>query len=144
MRAVVRAADGRDPPTRLTQDLLGFLGLLDHRDLVPFVAGATKGQVGALAPLVLMAAEEGDPASRSIVDLGLKALGQYLEAVRGQWKPSGTPFPLALAGGLLEKDGLLRNPLLAMASRKGAETSPDPAIPVRGAARLALELARVS
>jgi N-acetylglucosamine kinase-like BadF-type ATPase len=143
LRAVVRAADGRDPPTRLTPDLLGALGFSDHRELVPYVAEAPKGEVGALAPLVLEAAAGGDPAARTIVDAGLKALGRYLEAVGNQWRPSGAPFPLALAGGLLEKDGLLREPLLALASGKGAEIRTDPVVPVRGAARLALELARV-
>ena len=88
----------------------------------PFVVGADGGGTG------------------SIVDAGLKALGRYLAAAGTQWEPSGTPFPLALSGGLLEKDGLLRDPLLALASGMGAEIRWDLVLPVRGAARLALGL----
>ncbi len=53
LRAVVRAADRRDPPTRLTAALLGALQLPSAPDLVPWVARASKAEVGALAPLVL-------------------------------------------------------------------------------------------
>ncbi|MFH1762554.1 MAG: BadF/BadG/BcrA/BcrD ATPase family protein [Gemmatimonadota bacterium] len=140
MRAVLRASDLRDPPTRLTKALLGALQLPSAQDLVPWVAQASKAEVGALAPLVLGAAARGDPAARAILAAGLEALGRHLDVVRKVWAPWGPSFPLAVVGGLLEEGGLLRGPMLEIALERGADLHPDPVIPARGAARLALGL----
>ena len=140
LRAVARAADLRDPPTLLTPALLGALHLPEAQDLVPWVARASKGEVGALAPLVLEAATQGDSAARAILTRGLEALGRHLDVVGDFWTPWGTSFPLAVVGGLLEEGRPLREPVLEMALRRGADLHPDPVIPVRGAAQLALGL----
>ncbi len=140
LRAVVRAADLRDPPTLLTPALLGALHLPDAQDLVPWVARASKGEVAALAPLVLETAAQGDSTAGSILATGLEALGRHLDVVSEIWAPWGSSFPLAVVGGLLEEGRPLREPVLEMALRRGADLHPDPVIPVRGAARLALGL----
>jgi len=140
LRAVARAADGRDPKTPVTQDLLARLGISDPRELVPWVARAAKADVGALAPLVLAAAEAGDPTATAIVDAGLEALGRHLDVVATLWRPHGAPFPLALSGGLLEETGFLRNRVIALATRRGGVLHPNPVVPVRGAALLAVKL----
>jgi N-acetylglucosamine kinase-like BadF-type ATPase len=140
LRAVVRAADRRDFPTLLTPTLLEALQLSDAPDLVPWVARASKGEVGALAPLVLDVAAKGDAAAQRILITGLDALGSHLDVIREAWAPWGAHFPLALVGGLLEEGGLLREPVLEMVSRKGGDVHPDPVVPVRGAARLALSI----
>lgn len=135
LRAVARAHDGRDPPTILTSVLLGALTLSSFWDLIPWVAQASKSEVAALAPLVLRAAAEGDSTAQTVRDEGLEALGRHLDVVRDGW---GRSFPLALAGGLLEEGGLLREAAVHMAERRGAELRPDPVLAARGAARLAL------
>ncbi len=140
LRALARAHDGRDPPTALTQALLVALRLSGFWDLIPWVAQASKAEVAALAPLVLAAAAAGDPAACRILGEGLEALGGHLDVVRAAWDPWGVPFPLALSGGLLEEGAPLRPAALKMAAQRGAEIRPDPVVPARGAARLALSL----
>jgi N-acetylglucosamine kinase-like BadF-type ATPase len=140
LRALARAHDGRDPPTSLTPALLGALDLCSFWDLIPWVAHASKAEIGALAPLVLEAAAAGDPTSVGILDAGLEALGKHLGVVRAAWDPWGGLFPLALSGGLLEEGGLLRPAAMEMAAKRGAELRTGPVVPARGAARLALLL----
>jgi N-acetylglucosamine kinase-like BadF-type ATPase len=140
LRAVMRATDGRDPPTLLTPRILGNLGLSEPLELVPWIADASKGEVGALAPLVLNAAEEGDDAACSIRELGLVALGRHLNVIRQAWEPWGGSFPLALAGGLLDPGGSLRAIMESEAVSHGADVRPGLVIPVRGAAHRALAM----
>ena len=140
LRAVVRAADGREPPTSLTGSLFSATGQSDVQGLVGWVAEATKGDVGALAPMVLDHAKSGDEAAERIREKGLLALGQYLEAIRRAWAPWGNTFPLALAGGLLGPQGALRDHVIPIASSLGADLHPQVVVPVRGAALLALSL----
>ncbi len=140
LRAAVRASDGREPPTRLTSPLLAATHVPDVQGLVAWIAEAAKGDVGALAPIVLDLAEKGDPAAEKILDKGLDALGQYLEVIRRAWAPWGESFPLALAGGLLQSEGTLRRHLVLMASSVGAGLREQTVVPERGAARMALAL----
>ncbi len=141
LRAVVRAADHRDPPTLLTPTLLADLHLPDAQALVPWIARASKGDVGALAPTVLELADQGDPAAKAILGRGLEALAMHLAVVQRTWEPWGDRFPLALAGGLLEEGGPLREAVMDLSTEMKAELHPNPVIPVRGAALLALKLA---
>lgn len=127
-------------PTHLTAAILGALQLPSAPDLVLWAAQASKADVGALAPLVLGIAAQGDSAAGAILDAGLEALGRHLDVVRKVWAPWGNSFPLAVVGGLLEEGGLLRGPMLEIALERGAALHLDPVIPARGAARLALGL----
>jgi glucosamine kinase len=142
LRAVARSADGRDPPTLLLPTVLEALHLPDPHSVIRWVAEASKGEVGALAPLVLEAASQGDPSARSIVGQGLEALGKYLDVLARTWAPWGDAFPVALAGGMAAEGGPLRAPLARMVEERGGVLHADPVVPARGAARLALELAR--
>jgi N-acetylglucosamine kinase-like BadF-type ATPase len=141
LRAVARAADGREPPTLLVPTILETLRLPDPHSLIRWVAQASKGAVGALAPLVLEAASQGDPAAKDLVGRGLEALGRYLDVLARAWAPWGRSFPLALAGGMAAEGGPLREPLSRMVVERGGVLHPRPVIPARGAALLALELA---
>jgi len=141
LRAVARAADGRESPTLLLPTILETLHLPDPHSLIPWVAWAGKGEVGALAPLVLEAASRGDPAARGILDRGLEALGRYLDVLARAWASWGSSFPVALAGGMAAEGGPLREPLARMVAEQGGILHPGPVIPARGAALLALELA---
>jgi glucosamine kinase len=142
LRAVARSADGRDSPTLLLPLVLETLSLPDPHSVIRWVAEASKGEVGALAPLVLEAASQGDPSARSIVDEGVKALGKYLDVLARAWAPWGRAFPVALAGGMAAENGPLRAPLARMVKERGGVLHTGPVVPARGAARLALDLAR--
>lgn len=140
LRAVARAADGREPPTLLVPTLLEALRLPDPHSLIRWVSEASKAEVGALAPLVLAAASTGDAAARGILDRGLEALGRYLDVLARAWAPWGGSFPVALAGGMAGEGGPLRDALTRMVGERGGSLYPEPVNPARGAARLALEL----
>ncbi len=149
LRAVVRAADHRDPETLLSSVLLDALSLGDAQELVPWVAGASKREVGVLAPLVLRAAADGDAGAAAIRGRGIEALASHLTVAREAWDDAwddaggdvGASFPLAFAGGLLKEGGFLREAVGTIAEEMGAEISSAPVVPVRGAALLALRLA---
>lgn len=69
LRAVMRAYDGRQPPTRLTTDLMNKLELKSIEDLIGIVyRGNWKPKdIAALAPLVNAAAVAGDPVANEII-----------------------------------------------------------------------------
>jgi N-acetylglucosamine kinase-like BadF-type ATPase len=142
LRAVARSADGRDPPTLLLPTVLEALHLPDPQSLIRWVAEASKGEVGALAPVVLESASQGDPSARAIMDRGLAALGTYLDVLARAWAPWGDAFPVALAGGMAAEGGPLRAPLARMVEERGGILHSGPVVPARGAARLALDLTR--
>jgi N-acetylglucosamine kinase-like BadF-type ATPase len=142
LRAVARAADGREPPTLLVPTILEALHLPDPHSLIRWVGEASKGEVGALAPLVLEAASQGDPSARDLIERGLEALGRYLDVLARAWAPWGGSFPVALSGGMAGEGGPLREPLARMVAERGGILHSGPVVPARGAARLALELAQ--
>jgi len=142
LRAVARAADGREPPTLLVPTILEALHLPDPHSLIRWVGEASKGEVGALAPLVLEAASQGDPSARDLIERGLEALGRYLDVLARAWAPWGGSFPVALAGGMAGEGGPLRESLSRMVAERGGILHSGPVVAARGAARLALELAQ--
>jgi glucosamine kinase len=140
LRAVARAADGRDEVTLLSDTLLSALDLQAAQDLISWSAKAGKGEVAALAPLVLDTAAQGDPAASLIVNRALDELRLHFRQIRSHWEPWGSPIPMALVGGLMKEGGRLREPVEDLVEEAGGELSPQPVLPVRGAARLALSL----
>ena len=142
LRVVARAADGRGPPTLLVPTILEALNLPDPHSLIRWVAEASKGDVGALAPLVLNSASQGDPSARDLIERGLDALGRYVDVLARAWAPWGGSFPVALAGGMAGEGGPLRESLSRMVSERGGVVHSGAVIPARGAAHLALELAQ--
>jgi glucosamine kinase len=139
LRAVVRAVDGRDPPTALTDGLLLEPGLHDPSALVRWAEAAPKKEIAALAPIVLRIAET-DPTARRIVDEAVGQLVQHvaaLEAKLGPWPDGAT---VALAGGLVEAGALFRTAIVeAITARLPGTRVLDTAVDgARGAARLAL------
>jgi N-acetylglucosamine kinase-like BadF-type ATPase len=142
LRAVARASDGRGPFTTLTRTLLRKLRLADPQALISWTASAGKREIAALAPLVLEAAVAGDEGGAEILEGGLKELRRHLEVVRSRWPSEEGPVPLALVGGLTEEGGPLRGRLAPLVEEVGGRLAHSPVVPVRGAALLALELAR--
>ena len=150
LRAVLRAELGIDPPTDLTALALAFSGqptveAMLHAHTahgVPAFAGAAR-----LAPLLLDAAEAGDPTARAIVIEHGIGMADYALATARRLGIEGMPFPLVLAGGVLRHP----SPLLEQAIVARVRSAAPDAVPLRsrfepavGALLLALEAAAVT
>jgi N-acetylglucosamine kinase-like BadF-type ATPase len=140
LRGVARAADGRGPDTALTEVLLDSLGLPGPQAMIPWAAGASKAEVAALAPRILAVAFDGDPVGAELLKGGLEALLRHLEVVRDRWPAGGGEIPMALTGGLAGGSPPFRQRLETLVAGVGGRLVPSQVIPVRGAARLALDL----
>ncbi len=110
-RAVARAADGRELPTRLSARLLQALALPSAAQLIPWLYDARRGvaEMAALAPLVLEEAEHGDLVATDGVLQAADALAEGVGAVarRLGWG-NDRPFPVVLTGGLLLRSAFYR------------------------------------
>ena len=69
LQAVARAVDGRGPATSLRERFLTKLNLGEAQELIPLIyrGGWDRATLAALAPVVLEAAEAGDPVASTIV-----------------------------------------------------------------------------
>ncbi len=117
LHAVVRARDGRGQPTSLTAAVLEATGAAAPEGLIAWAAGASKGDLGALAPLVAEAAPAGDLAARAILENAAQELGMHVLALHFRLGPWAEAPLLALAGGLLAPGGPLRTPVIAALER---------------------------
>lgn len=137
LRAVLRAADGAGPATRLS-GLLGRLGVGAVRELVPLVYGGRldRPALAALAPEVIALAGE-DEVARGIIEEQAGALARTVAAVVA--KLGLSEYPLALAGGLAVGCEAYREVLLARLVEAGARPGAVAVVrePALGAVRLA-------
>ena len=142
LRAIARAADRRTPNTDLTDAVLHRLGLAHPRELPAWAESATKADIAALAPLAIRTARSGDASAKTVVRRTLAALGDQLSAAIRDLFPSASDHPphVALIGGLISPDSLLRPDLERLVFSAGGRLLPRAVTPERGAARLALAL----
>jgi len=143
LRRLVRARDGREEPSSLTARVLEALSLREEEELIAWASSATKSQVAALVPVVGAAAAAGEGAAGRILDEAARALLRHVLAARDRTGPwaSGAPA-VALAGGLLEAGGTLRERVAALIREEGLPLRADPVDGALGAARLAGGLTR--
>jgi N-acetylglucosamine kinase-like BadF-type ATPase len=133
LQAVVRAADGREPPTALTEQVLRTLGMTSAQELIQWVyaPGRTR-EIAGLAPLVLDASE--DAVALEIITEAVAELTLMAHTVVRRLKIESPAY--AFAGGLLSEVNVVSNGLCAALSLPGI---PQPKYsPVIGAALLAL------
>lgn len=110
LRAVAAALDGRGPQTVLVEHLATALELAStgpgelSQQLVAVVYSVPPARLGALAPEVGRAAEEGDSVALDIIDRALSALAASLEVVR---RRHSLDAPVVLAGGLALSEGYI-------------------------------------
>lgn len=142
LRAVVRAADGRGPRTRLTRDVLRHLGLAEAGNLVTWAASASKAEVASVVPVIAEAAETGDSVAEAILERAAGELEELLAPLFSELAPWTEPPVVALAGGLLGPDGPLRARVESLLAARGIPVLGSAIEPVRGAARLALAMIR--
>lgn len=108
LRAVVKGEDGRRMKTALRDPLLEVLGVARPDELIAWVATATKAEVAALVPLVCERAESGDEVARTIVENAVEDLVAHVLTVVKRLGPWPGRPAVALAGGLIDEGGPLR------------------------------------
>lgn len=138
LRRVARHADGRAPHTRLQGMVLAHLGLERVDELVHWAAGASKGEVASLTPLVAAASAEGDAVAGEILVQAVEDLEGHVLAILKTLGPWEKPPRVALGGGLLRPGRVLRGPLEALLAKHKLSVLDRPLDPAVGAARLAL------
>lgn len=153
LRAVLRAADGRGAATTLSQRVFPALGLATDRApatgsearpdaLVRWVAGASKAQVAALAPVVAEAAAAGDAVADALIDAAVSDLVEHVVTLRARVSAeTSEEAQTALAGGLLGAGGVLRAPVIERLRALGVVVQPDTPDAVLGAGQRALRMA---
>ena len=105
------------------------------------MANAFEPRFAELASSVTAAAEKGDPAARAITGRAGKALAALGGAVIHRLWPNGGVVPLALAGGVLQGSGLVRQAFKEAMSAEHPEAAISFAFvrPVMGALEIAAQ-----
>jgi N-acetylglucosamine kinase-like BadF-type ATPase len=145
LQAVYRAELGLDPPTALTQRVLERVGERSVEEVLR--RATTRGpdrwrEPAVLAPILLDAAEAGDPTALALVTEHGRALGRYALVAARRVGIAHLPFELALTGGVLRHPGRLLRDAVVQAVREGApQVRPvEPALePAAGALLLAFD-----
>lgn len=140
LRAMIRAELGIDRPTSLAGPALQAMGVGRVGDLLhaATVRGAPRTLLAGLAPVVLDAADAGEPVATRIVSDAGHVLGEYAGAAARAVGLADRPHTLVLTGGVFRhQSALLRAGILAALPR--AWLGADPFEPVVGALFLALD-----
>jgi len=146
LAAVMRAADGRGPATRLTAEIFARFQIATADELVQVVygRGLPRTAVAALAPVVQGAADERDPVAVRILERAADELVRGATAVAERLEMRGDAFQFVLAGGIFQVVPWLVTEL----TRRLAETAPRAQVrpldcePAVGAVWLALAHAK--
>lgn len=146
LRAVAREADRRGPPTSLATLLLPPLGVTSASGLIGAISVCVSDpthrcKLADLAPIVLQAAEEGDPVADAIRAEAADELAKLVSVLGRRLRCQGGHYELAVAGGVLVHHQWLRNALFdrLVAEDFAPHTLSIVPDPVRGALRLAQE-----
>jgi len=102
--AVMRAADGRGPATRLTGDILAHFGVADVSRLprIVYDRDVPRVNVAALGPLVQHAAEAGDAVAGRILERAAEELVVAARSVATRLEMRGDAFAFVLTGGAFQ------------------------------------------
>jgi N-acetylglucosamine kinase-like BadF-type ATPase len=140
----IRAEDGRGPATTLSGYLTSHFGVERVEEIT---LGIHKGKIDddelvGLAPLLLLAADGGDPAARAVVNRLADEISVMAITAMRRLDLTGQATPVILGGGVITA----RNPLLMDGiTRQLAEAAPQARVrvidvpPVVGAALLGLD-----
>lgn len=144
--AVMRAADGRGPDTRLTHGILAHFGAEDVSRLprIVYDRDEPRRRVAALGPIVQHAAGTGDAVATRILESAADELVLAARSVATRLEMRGDPFTFFLAGGVFRVVPWLAQEL----PRRLSEVAPRGQVrildrePAAGAVWLALAEAR--
>jgi N-acetylglucosamine kinase len=142
LRAVVRAADGRGPETRLSGVIFEALGVGSVPELVPRVyeRGLPKHKIAALAPLVQKAHDSGDMVAGKLIEAAARELAMAARAVAERLSFGDREFKVVLAGGVFKGCPSIVGLLDQVLELPRGRPSVLQAEPARGAVALALDL----
>ena len=101
LMAVVRAADGRGPRTRLTDDVLAHFGVPDAAGLVHVVYNrdVPRKSVATVGAVVQHARDLGDAVAAQVLERAADELTTGARSVASRLDMRGDEFPFVLAGG---------------------------------------------
>lgn len=117
LSAAVRAEDGRREPTILTEMILEHWSITDLKQLIAKVYETKdKSKIASLSVVVERAGQKKDPVALSILQKNARDLTELVCAVYQQLK--NEELPLAISGGLLVNDTLLRKEFLSCLKEK--------------------------
>ena len=140
LAAVSRASDGRGPRTALTEVLEKAAGLGTADALLQWARGASRTAVAELASKVQQGALDGDALAQQLVEDAARDLTAHLAPLRSHF-PTGSPVPVALAGGLVGAGMPVRQAVLRGLQRDPGYSLLDELVePPRGALRLGQRL----
>ncbi|MEZ4518752.1 MAG: BadF/BadG/BcrA/BcrD ATPase family protein [Chloroflexota bacterium] len=141
MRSIVRAYDGRGRQTNLQDAVLAQLDINDIDDIMHrlYGRGLSRSEIASLAPLVVVAAEEGDRVAQQLLDRAASDLAGCVTAVIEKLNLSDSS-ELVLIGGLLTNARAIRDRLETELARCSptCRIVPTEMPPVLGAALLAI------
>lgn len=143
LRAVMEAADGRGPRTRLEPAILAELAVTSARDAMLWSMGrdTSRSRLAALAPVVLAAAEDGDAVAVALMREGARQLARMAAALDDPLDFEGGTIPVVPAGGLLSNPAYLEAFRDALAQTGHPfQLVKNPAPPIAGAAFLAADM----
>ena len=138
LRAVVQGEDGRSIKTQLGGPILEKLAVGHIEDLMAWVAIASKSDIAGLAPLVCAQAEAGDEVASTIIENSVDHLIDHVLTVVKRLSPWPDRPMIALTGGLIEGDGLLRQKVLTSMQSLSCQACDLVVDATRGAAHLAI------
>lgn len=109
LAAIMRAYDGRGPPTSLSKAVLEKLELSSPEDIIGWMyKDYSWGRIAALVPIVKACAAMGDPEARKVLNVAVDELVVSVKAVVRSLNLAGEdgtkPFPFVMVGGVLEID----------------------------------------
>ncbi|MFD0590427.1 N-acetylglucosamine kinase [Paenibacillus sp. GCM10027627] len=109
LAAVVRAADGREPNTAITELVYDRLGLTSVPELIGYVydKARSKKEIAALAPLLSEACEAGDRVAQRIVRKNADALAEMASSLVEQLDMRDGE--IALLGSVLTENRQMRS-----------------------------------
>ena len=146
LMAVVRAADGRGPRTRLTEDVLAHFGVADAAGLVRVVydRDVPRKSVATVGAVVQRAHDLGDAVATQVLERAAEELTLAAGSVASRLDMRGDEFPFVLAGGAFRAVPWLVGEL----GRRLLDVAPKSAVrllteePAAGAVALAIAEAR--
>lgn len=146
LNAAARAIDGRSPANALRECLVAAAGVASFEDLTNriYLDGWSPGQVAALAPAVMAAAEEGVAVALEILAVAAHELALAARVVILSLGMQDQAFDLVLSGGILAGSprlvNLVSREIVAFAPRAAIALPSRP--PAYGAALIALQAVR--
>ncbi len=146
LNAITRVSDGRAPGSSLVDSMLAAGAAPSVDELANRIYleswGVTK--IASLAPVVLLAAEEGDELAGAIVDRAADELGLAAQVAVHSLGMESMSFSVVMSGGVFRGSPRLRRGLAERIAAFAPRAEPilPRAEPVIGAALMALEASR--